>query len=952
MDSSSNFKEISKVLNVLGIDTSGGPKNSCNRLSSLLLKFINYNSKLHFLVEMKKINNIPPHILKPILSLESKFNINFLKSRRYNNQFFNNLSLKTLNLDIQQARWLIKSTHNKINNFLQLNHSSIPIENIISHPIFVKLITKNNKKVEMKLHKKINNNNKQLYTNSQNKNSTTPSTTTIISNNVKNCKIINNKTHHNTALPIYNNYHLNNLTINLSNKIVNNNIINFLSLGPNFAIPQMSLNKKDTIETIATIESTLTMINTSDNHKNALRNKINQNLNSFLTTSNKQSKKHIFNPIQQQIFNDFIHTKKWLNNNKDTLIVKTDKTKQTILIDKPIYFKKMMEHINNPKSYKQIFKNPTDSVNSQVKSYIKKLTESKQINKIKQNQLTNNNPITPRMYGLIKAHKENLPIRPIVNSHQSPVYNLSKFFNPFLNSLNNKNPYDIKNALQAKKHLQKIKLNNEDILISLDVISLYPNVPLDFFFEIINNKFNDHIKPFSTIKNKNNFLEGLKLCLNNSFFQFDNKFFKQTYGVPMGGCLSTNVSGIVLNNIIDSALSKLTYQPKIIMKYIDDLLLIINKKQLPTILNIFNSIHPRIQFTLEIETNKCINYLDMTIINNNNSLSTKWFKKEISSNRFLNFYSNHPPHMKTNSVKNLINKSFALTDPIYHNELKTTLTTILKENLYPLSFYNKFFINNNKNKKLNNNPHSITLPTNNCPTPSTSSNYNTNIKIINPQIEINHHTKPPIKPKLVQSTISQFFKQKTTTQPASHNTATNNNNQINTKNKKFIAIPYVKHLSENIKKTFKSFNFNEIKISDKPLHKLNNSIFSQLKDNIPVEKQNCIVYELDCLNCDKIYIGQTLQYINSRIKQHKGNCNSKEPEQRNKTALSKHATTKNHKFDFDNFKILDKEKYKKKREIKEALHIVTNNHKTVNDRSDMLSLNNFYASTLHNFKKK
>jgi len=37
------------------------------------------------------------------------------------------------------------------------------------------------------------------------------------------------------------------------------------------------------------------------------------------------------------------------------------------------------------------------------------------------------NPLPPRLYGLSKVHKPNIPLRPIVSAIHSPTYNLSRF---------------------------------------------------------------------------------------------------------------------------------------------------------------------------------------------------------------------------------------------------------------------------------------------------------------------------------------------------------------------------------------------------------------------------------------------------------------------------------------------------------------------------------------------
>ncbi|XP_044764407.1 uncharacterized protein LOC123320972 [Coccinella septempunctata] len=76
-----------------------------------------------------------------------------------------------------------------------------------------------------------------------------------------------------------------------------------------------------------------------------------------------------------------------------------------------------------------------------------------------------------------------------------------------------------------------------------------------------------------------------------------------------------------------------------------------------------------------------------------------------------------------------------------------------------------------------------------------------------------------------------------------------------------------------------------------------------------------VVYKIPCLDCDRSYIGQTRQYLKDRIKQHKydtKNINNKE-----KTALTYHVFGEGHNFNFEEVEILDVESNGYKRNISE-----------------------------------
>lgn len=165
-----------------------------------------------------------------------------------------------------------------------------------------------------------------------------------------------------------------------------------------------------------------------------------------------------------------------------------------------------------------------------------------------------------------------------------------------------------------------------------------------------------------------------------------------------------------------------------------------------------------------------------------------------------------------------------------------------------------------------------------------------------------------------------------------------NNNINKNPNIKYVSIPYIKHLSENINNIFKKHN---IYVAFKPYNTLRNLIFSNLKDKINKSDNSNVIYQINCNNCNGIYIGTTKQYLKKRIAQHKNSIKNNT----NKTALSEHALNLFHNFDFNNVKILDKENNENKRYILEMLHIKTNNT-SVNYKTDYQNLNNIYNNIL------
>ena len=109
--------------------------------------------------------------------------------------------------------------------------------------------------------------------------------------------------------------------------------------------------------------------------------------------------------------------------------------------------------------------------------------------------------------------------------------------------------------------------------------------------------------------------------------------FIQTFGNP----LSPTIADIILDKLLDETIIDLKKQHiniKFIVKYVDDIFAIVKKKDLTAILTTFNKYHNKLQFTMELEKENTIAFLDMKIIKHNNTIITNWYSKPTSSGNY------------------------------------------------------------------------------------------------------------------------------------------------------------------------------------------------------------------------------------------------------------------------------------------------------------------------------
>lgn len=148
----------------------------------------------------------------------------------------------------------------------------------------------------------------------------------------------------------------------------------------------------------------------------------------------------------------------------------------------------MGDLLNDTQTYKKIRSDPTNIYQTKNNTFIKKILSKKQISDPDAKNLMIHNAVAPKIYGLPKLHKPGVPLRPIVSSIQSPFYKLSKYLCNILSNITCKNQHYIKDSFSFKEFISTIKIPKEYKLVSLDVTSLYTNIPNELLSEIIKKK--------------------------------------------------------------------------------------------------------------------------------------------------------------------------------------------------------------------------------------------------------------------------------------------------------------------------------------------------------------------------------------------------------------------------------------------------------------------------------
>lgn len=389
----------------------------------------------------------------------------------------------------------------------------------------------------------------------------------------------------------------------------------------------------------------------------------------------------------------YLETTKFLKNNENLLVLSSDKGNMTVIMEKEEYYTKCNTLVNDEEVYTRLNKDPTRSIERETNAWVKKMKTNNYISAITAKQLMSYETNSPRLYGLPKVHKNGIPMRPIVNTIDSPTSKLSKYIAEILTtSFNEYNEYSIMNSKLFSDQINNFVLPEKYVLRSLDVISLFTNISIELTCHILDENW-EIILPNTEIP-KQEFIQIMEFLFNSNYFRYNDFFYKQKFGCPMGSTLSPILANIAMSTLLKTSIPRLSFQLAFIFQYVDDLILSIPEDKDEEILEIFNSFDDHIQFTIEVEKNRCVPFLDtMLHRGEDNVIRLDWYRKPSSSGRYINFSSYHNISTKTNIVLGLKKRIIDITHPDFRSSALRRLFELLVTNGYPQFFLKKLIYN-------------------------------------------------------------------------------------------------------------------------------------------------------------------------------------------------------------------------------------------------------------------
>ena len=338
-----------------------------------------------------------------------------------------------------------------------------------------------------------------------------------------------------------------------------------------------------------------------------------------------------------------------LKKREDVVICKADKGGAVVICSVKDYIKEADRQLSDRNFYKKLPHNPTSEHAALVDNAIDNLKIQGKLDGKMADKMKTDNPKTPRFYLLPKIHKPDNPGRPVVSSIDCHTEKISHFVDHHLQPLNKALPSYVQDTTDFLQKLRALpeELPEDALLVTMDVRSLYTNVPNQEGIEAVKSYLRARAKPSDRSLSQviATFLS-LILTLNN--FVFNDENYVQVNGASMGTKCAPSYASLFMGKFEEThILPKIRDLILIYVRYIDDIFFIWTgtERELLQFFSEINSVHPTIKFDY-IYSRKNVNFLDSTVSILGNRLGTSVYTKPTDRKAYLHAKSYHPKSTK------------------------------------------------------------------------------------------------------------------------------------------------------------------------------------------------------------------------------------------------------------------------------------------------------------------
>ena len=214
---------------------------------------------------------------------------------------------------------------------------------------------------------------------------------------------------------------------------------------------------------------------------------------------------------------------KRLKTDENIVILPADKGRVTVVMDKTDYNDKMDSLVNDKQTYEVLKRDPTPALQRKLNNKLLTLKKTDKIDFRRYNRLRCSVPQPPKLYGLPKLHKPNIPMQPKVSFCGSPTYQLSKYLTNVLKPLTDESRHKLQSTENFIDAIKTIQIPDDHKLVSFDVKSLFTSIPLQLALDCTENAIKNGYLKNPTVElplPTDDIMDLLNLCLTLTHFQY------------------------------------------------------------------------------------------------------------------------------------------------------------------------------------------------------------------------------------------------------------------------------------------------------------------------------------------------------------------------------------------------------------------------------------------------
>ena len=338
----------------------------------------------------------------------------------------------------------------------------------------------------------------------------------------------------------------------------------------------------------------------------------NQALEAYITNTRKlltdtRSTKHIHHNLSR-------HEKtalKKLAHRDDIIVKKADKGSMVVIEDRQTYIEKGLDQVQDLQTYQHLDTDPTECITRQINQTVIDIQNLGLLDKKTLQFLFKSEPAkirTQQLYFLSKIHKTPVTYRPIVSGCSGPTEAISQFFYYLFKPIATQQNSYIRDSKDFISLIEKTRVRQNAILVTIDVTSLYTNIPQNEGIRVCLNILQEYLQVngdhvFSDIGFSPN-LTGitktfLTHILTNNIFEFNGEIYRQIFGVAMGTRVAPTFANLFMADLEERFLQNEPIRPRIWKRFIDDIYVIWEdtNQHLQDMIERLNNFHPTIKFT-------------------------------------------------------------------------------------------------------------------------------------------------------------------------------------------------------------------------------------------------------------------------------------------------------------------------------------------------------------------